>query len=151
MMPAHPGFPVELRLSLDTAPSPDIRAALGRAIDAFHAQTVPQDLQRFGLLLHDGSGQLAAGLCFVLSWQWMFVEALWVSEAWRGRGVGGALLLQAEQQAAEAGCRSAWLDTFQARDFYLRFGYQPFGALEDYPPGQTRFFMRKRLLVVSDQ
>jgi GNAT superfamily N-acetyltransferase len=100
--------------------------------------------------VHDEAGQLTAGLCFVLAWQWMFVEALWVDEAWRGRGVGAALLRQAEEQAATSGCHSAWLDTFQARDFYLRFGYEPFGALEDYPVGQTRFFLRKRLVVVGD-
>jgi GNAT superfamily N-acetyltransferase len=144
------GLPAGLRLSLETAPSQEIRGALGQAIDAHHARTVPRDSQRFALVVHDEAGQLAAGLCFVLAWQWMFVEALWVGDAWRGRGIGAALLLRAEQQAAAAGCHSAWLDTFQARDFYLRFGYEPFGALEDYPPGQTRFFLRKRLFAASD-
>ena len=142
-------FPTNLRLSLDTAPSAELRGALGHAIDAFHALTVPRDQRRFALLLHDEAARLAAGVCFVLAWQWMFVEALWVGDAWRGQGIGAAMLSRAEQQAAAAGCHSVWLDTFQARDFYLRFGYQPFGALEDYPPGQTRHFLRKRLLPES--
>ena len=144
-------FPAELQFSLDPAPSPDVRATLGQAIDAFHAQTVPRDARRFALLLHDATGQLAAGSSCVLAWQWMFVNALWVGEPWRSRGIGAALLTRAEQQAAEAGCHSAWLDTFQARDFYLRLGYELFAALEDYPPGQTRTFLRKRLRVVRNQ
>jgi N-acetylglutamate synthase-like GNAT family acetyltransferase len=139
-----PGFPVELRLSVEHGPSPDVRRALGEAIDAFNARTVPQDVQRFALLLHEGE-RLAAGLSGVLAWQWLFVAALWVDDAWRGRGVGTALLARAEAHAVAAGCHSAWLDTFQARDFYAALGYREFGALEDYPPGQTRYFMRKRL------
>ena len=80
-----------------------------------------------------------------LSWGWLFVEAVWVSEALRGRGVGRALMAAAERHARESGCHSVWLDTFQARDFYLSLGYETFGVLEDYPPGQQRSFMRKAL------
>lgn len=139
-----PEFPEALRLSFEPAPSPDIRRVLGEAIDAFNARTVPQEVHRFALLLHEGE-RLAAGLIGVLSWQWLFVAALWVDDAWRGQGVGTALLARAEAHATAAGCHSAWLDTFQAHDFYAALGYREFGALEDYPPGQTRYFMRKRL------
>jgi ribosomal protein S18 acetylase RimI-like enzyme len=139
-----PEFPAELRLSFEPAPSPDIRRVLGEAIDAFNARTVPQDARRFALLLYEGE-RLAAGLHGVLAWQWLYVTSLWVDDAWRGRGVGRALLTRAEAYAAAAGYHSAWLDTFQARGFYAALGYREFGALEDYPPGQTRYFMRKRL------
>jgi ribosomal protein S18 acetylase RimI-like enzyme len=139
-----PELPAALRLSFEPAPSPDIRRVLGEAIDAFNARTVPQDARRFALLLHEGE-RLAAGLHGVLAWQWLYVTTLWVDDAWRGRGVGRALLTRAEAHAAAAGCHSAWLDTFQARGFYAALGYREFGALEDYPPGQTRCFMRKRL------
>ncbi|HTI82066.1 MAG TPA: GNAT family N-acetyltransferase [Acetobacteraceae bacterium] len=139
-----PEFPEALRLSFEPAPSPDIRRVLGEAIDAFNARTVPQDVQRFALLLHEGE-RLSAGLIGVLAWQWLFVAALWVDDAWQGQGVGTALLARAEAHAAAAGCHSVWLDTFQARGFYAALGYREFGALEDYPPGQTRYFMRKRL------
>ncbi len=139
-----PEFPEALRLTFEPAPSPELRRVVGEAIDAFNARTVPQDAQRFALLLHERE-RLAAGLFGVLAWQWLFVAALWVDDAWRGRGVGTALLARAEAHGAAAGCHSVWLDTFQARGFYVALGYCEFGALEDYPPGQTRYFMRKRL------
>jgi N-acetylglutamate synthase-like GNAT family acetyltransferase len=143
-------IPAELRLTFDDAPSVETRRVLGREIDAYNARTVPQDTQRFAILLHDANNRLVAGLSRVLAWQWLFVDALWVSDAWRGHGIGRALLAQAEARAVAAGCHSAWLDTFQARGFYLALGYQEFGALNDYPPGQTRYFFCKRLAAAPD-
>jgi hypothetical protein len=35
---------------------------------------------------------------------------------------------------------------FQALLFYERLGYEQFAALEDYPPGHSRHFLKKRLL-----
>ncbi len=90
------GIPAELRLSFDRAPPVETRNALDREINAFHARTVPHDAQRFALLLRDTDNHLAAGLSGVLSWQWLFVEALWVGDAWRRRGIGRALLARAE-------------------------------------------------------
>ena len=140
-----PSLPHGLRLSLDPAPTLETRNTLWQEINAHNARTVAQDTRRFALLLHDGEGKLVAGLGGALSWQWLFVDALWVSDAWRGHGLGRALLERAEAHALAEGCHSAWLDTFQAREFYLARGYQEFGTLEDYPPGQTRSFLRKKL------
>ena len=71
------------------------------------------------------------------------------NDDWRGQGVGRALMGHAEAHARERECHSAWLDTFQARGFYEALGYVPFGELEDYPPGQSRYFLRKRLVATS--
>jgi GNAT superfamily N-acetyltransferase len=133
-------------LAFDPAPSAEIRGALGRAINAFHSRTVPHESQRFAFLLRGADGQLAAGLVGVLSWGWLFIEAVWVDDALRGQGVGRTLMSRAETHALCQGCHAAWLDTFQARDFYLALGYEPFGALENYPEGQTRAFLRKTLM-----
>jgi len=143
-MPEDP-LPATLRLTLDPAPTREFRAGLGVAIGDFHSRTVPTDTRRFALLLHDQTDTLVAGLSGTLSWQWLFVEALWVDESWRGQGLGRTLLAQAETHAHTQGCDNAWLDTFQALDFYLSQGWQSFGTLDDYPPGQTRHFLRKSL------
>jgi ribosomal protein S18 acetylase RimI-like enzyme len=132
-------------LELDPAPAPETRATLAREINDFNSRAFPYAPVRFAFLSRDAAGALQAGVMGTLSWGWLFVEAVWVSEALRGRGVGRILMEAAERHAREAGCHSVWLDTFQAQDFYLRLGYETFGVLDDYPHGQRRAFMRKTL------
>ena len=45
------------------------------------------------------------------------------------------------------GCTRVFLQTysFQAKDFYQKLGYQVVGQLDDYPPGQSFYWMRKEL------
>ena len=53
----------------------------------------------------------------------------------------------AEACALGRGCFAAALDThsYEALGFYQKRGYEVFGALEDCPPGHTKYFLRKRL------
>jgi GNAT superfamily N-acetyltransferase len=134
-----------IRITIDEAPSREDRKVVERAIDDFNARTVPGRDQRFALLLRDAGGALVGGLDGVIGWEWLFVNNLWVHDALRGQSYGRDLLARAERRALEHGCHSVWLDTFQALGFYEKCGYSVFGALEDYPPGQTRYFLRKRL------
>jgi ribosomal protein S18 acetylase RimI-like enzyme len=57
------------------------------------------------------------------------------------------LLQEAEAIAVKRGCHHSHLDTysFQAPEFYEKQGYRRFGELPDYPPGHTRYFLRKDL------
>ena len=146
MMNPAPALPGNLLLTLDTDPPLAFRAELGQRIQAFHAETVPVQSSRFALQLHDAENRLLGGLSGVLAGGWLFVDALWVDAGLRGRGAGRALMARAETHAKAADCHSAWLDTFQASGFYEALGYRVFGALEDYPGGQTRVFLRKRLI-----
>lgn len=99
------------------------------------------------LFLRDESGAIHGGLLAEVYFGWMFVAILWVDGAHRGGGWGKALLEKAEGEAVARGCQGVWLDTFsfQAPGFYQKLGYDVFGTLEDYPPGFTRYFLRKRL------
>ena len=142
---AEPPVPDGFRLTLEMDPPMAFRAGMGQAINAFHSQTVPFASSRFALALRDESAGLAGGLSGAISWGWLFIDAVWVHADLRGKGAGSALMARAERHGAAAGCHSVWLDTFQAKAFYLRLGYSEFGALEDYPNGQTRYFLRKRL------
>jgi GNAT superfamily N-acetyltransferase len=132
-------------LEFDPSPAPETRATLAREINDFNSQAFPYAPTRFAFLSRDEAGALQAGVMGTMSWEWLFVEAVWVSEALRGRGVGRALMAAAERHARASGCHSVWLDTFRAEPFYLGLGYETFGVLDDYPPGQRRAFMRKAL------
>ncbi len=135
-----------LHLVRDENPSLETRDELSQRIDDFNARTVPFAWRRFALLLRDDAGRLRGGLSGILYWDWMFIDNLWVDDGLRGRGIGTELMNCAEQHAAARGCHSVWLDTFQARGFYEKLGYGVFGLLEDYPLGQQRAFMKKRLV-----
>jgi ribosomal protein S18 acetylase RimI-like enzyme len=134
-----------LRLALDTDPPAGFRAELGQLINRFHGEIVPFQASRFTLRLEDQGGRLVGGLSGVMSWGWLFIDALWVHSDRRGQGIGRVLMAHAESHAVAAGCHSAWLDTFRACGFYEAIGYSVFGTLEDYPADQTRSFLRKCL------
>jgi ribosomal protein S18 acetylase RimI-like enzyme len=138
-------FPEGYSLDFDATPSAEVRATMAREINGFHSRTVPHESNRFAWLVRNPSADIVAGLIGVISWEWLFIEAIWVGDALRGQGMGRLLMSRAEAHAVAAGCHSAWLDTFQAQDFYLRLGYEVFGILDNYPKSQTRSFLRKRL------
>ncbi|MET9275251.1 GNAT family N-acetyltransferase [Kribbella sp. NPDC003557] len=80
-------------------------------------------------------------------WHWLTIDTMWVDEAYRGRGIGGALLRAVEDEARGRGCRWAEVTTFdfQAPEFYRRAGYEEYGVKRDYPPGHANYFFRKDL------
>ncbi len=57
------------------------------------------------------------------------------------------MLNEAETIAKDMGSKLVHLDTFdfQAKDFYLKQGYNVFGKLEDCPESHVRYFMSKIL------
>lgn len=102
------------------------------------------------ILLQEGSA-LVGGIVGFTRWNWLFVKMLWVQESLRHQGCGSRLLQLAEQIAIERGCIGSRLNTlsFQAQGFYEKVGYEIIGQLDDYPPGQTHYFLCKRLQVSS--
>lgn len=97
------------------------------------------------IAVRDAEGGVIGGLWGTTSYEWLFTSLLVVPETLRGQGIGRRLMTMAHDEAMARGCRGAWLDTFefQARGFYERLGYQVFGEIPEYPPGYSRFFMRK--------
>jgi GNAT superfamily N-acetyltransferase len=87
------------------------------------------------------------GLWAKVFYDWLFVDLLFVPQAFRGQDLGRRLMAEAERAAVERGLVGVWLDThsFQAPGFYETLGYEAFGSLPDYPRGETRTFYRKML------
>jgi ribosomal protein S18 acetylase RimI-like enzyme len=78
---------------------------------------------------------------------WLEVSILWVDEAYRGQGLGSALIERAEAEAVQRGCLYARLSTgrYQAPEFYAKLGYVLYGTLENCPPGETSYYFWKPL------
>jgi GNAT superfamily N-acetyltransferase len=96
--------------------------------------------------LRDARGTVIGGLLGETNAGWLFINALWVDEAQRGRGHGSRLLAAAEAEAQTRNCIGVYLYTysFQARPFYERAGYRVFGELPDHPPGSVKYYLAKR-------
>jgi GNAT superfamily N-acetyltransferase len=99
------------------------------------------------IIARAADGTVVGGVHAETMWGWLHVATLAVHEEWRGQGLGTRLLAAVEDEGVRRGCTNVWLDTFsfQAKPFYERHGYRVFGTLEDFPPGETRYFMTKAL------
>lgn len=132
----------------ESASEADARAVINGLVEFNDARAEPERFAPLALFVRGQSGALHGGLLGATQWRWLHVSHLWIDESLRGRGFGRELLLRAEAEAVARGCLHAHLDTFsfQARGFYERLGYRLFGALDEYPAGHTRYFLRKRLV-----
>ena len=72
---------------------------------------------------------------------------LWVEEAYRCKGIGSALIQEAEKKARKLGCYLAMIGTFdfQAKSFYESHGYMVNDTMTGVPRGHEHYFMSKRL------
>lgn len=138
-----------IAIEVVATPSEADRRAILTPLQAYNREKLAWPApETFAILLRDdASADAVGGLWARVSWGWMFVELLFVPERLRGEGVGTRLLASAEDLARQKGCTGIWLDTFsfQAPDFYRKHGYAAFGALDNYPNEEKRFFFQKRL------
>ena len=130
------------------APSPEEERAIHLGIAwGDPSDAGPRNYSRLSWILRAPDGSVVGGLLAARVWSWLIIDALWVAEPLRGRGLGGRLLRQAEQMAASQGCTDALLGTFdfQVRGFYERHGYRVYGHLDGFPTGHVHYHMAKSL------
>jgi ribosomal protein S18 acetylase RimI-like enzyme len=141
-------MPEQPELIFEPFPSDDLRRFIEDNVSTFTmAMTGAVDYQPMGYFLRQERGEWVGG-CLGNVWaEYLHVQWLWVAPSLRGRGLGATLLRAAETMGQDNGAAHATLDTFSpvAKRFYLRQGYEVFGTLEDYPPGYSKFFLRKKL------
>lgn len=109
------------------------RAAVGR-----------DDGRGLGFVVHDDAGVLI-GAVAGHSWAGMAeIVQLWVDEAYRGNGLGRALIEAAKAEAATRGCVSVFVMSydFQAPGLYEKCGFRPVAEVEGWPPGHTHVVLR---------
>lgn len=136
------------KLELTDSDQPEVRKLLYGGLAAHNRKSVdaPQVRPLWILLRQEDRGPVIGGLMGATAWSHFRIEALYVPELMRGTGIGSRIVRMAEEEARRRGCIGVWLDTysFQAREFYERLGYGVLGEIADYPPGHTRYFMKKR-------
>ena len=111
-------------------------------------QTDPSDeVVTLNLIVRADDGTVTGGLLGRTWWGWLYINILWIHADLRGQDLGTQLMQMAEEEGRNRSCHSVFLDThdFQALPFYQKLGYETFGELEDFPPGHTRYYLKKRL------
>ncbi|AVP64546.1 GNAT family N-acetyltransferase [Clostridium sporogenes] len=109
-------------------------------------QEVP--LLSINRVIEDTNGEIIAGiLSKMYCWNCIYIDALWVKEEYRKDKLGTKLLKEIEKIAKEKDCHLIHLDTFdfQAKDFYIKHGYEIFGVLDQCPENHKRYFMKKSI------
>jgi GNAT superfamily N-acetyltransferase len=137
-------------ITLTDDPDPHALETISQRITRFNetASNRPNDFLPLVVIVSDpDSGETLGGLSAWTSFAHLHIDLLYLPESLRGCGLGSRIMGQAEEEAIRRGCVGVWLDTFsfQARGFYEKLGYTVFGSIKDYPPGQSRFFLKKRL------
>jgi GNAT superfamily N-acetyltransferase len=128
-------------------PAPGTFQAMFQALDESSRSLIgPAQPRLLVIPIHAEDGSVAGGFWGATMFEWLHVGLLFVPETQRFQGVGSALMAAAEAEAHNRGCRGAYVDTFsfQAAPFYEKLGYTRFGILEDYPPGHSQVYLRKR-------
>jgi GNAT superfamily N-acetyltransferase len=136
------------RLAVEASPDPaDLAALEERVAAAAGAATRVPEEEDLAVLVRDADGRLVAGISGLVWAGCCELQAMWVEERLRGRGLGRALMLAAEDEARRRGCD---LVAFHAYDLlekglYERLGYEVVGVIEGWPPGSAARWYRKDL------
>ena len=135
------------------SPPPGTFQAIIHALDeSSRALIGPAKPRLLVIPIHGDDGKVIGGFWGATMFEWLHVGMLFVPESLRCQGFGSGLMAAAESEARKRGCRGAHVDTFsfQAAPFYQKLGFTLFGVLEDYPPGHSQLYFRKRFEVSSD-
>lgn len=127
-------------------PGTDEYAHLDQRLIAFNRDHVEWETDIFQVILRSEDNQLIGGARGIVRMQAVEVRGLWLDPEYRNSGWGERIIRCLEQEAEKRGAKSALLDTydFQARQFYERLGYRPFGTFT-YPQGTERHYLHRTL------
>ncbi len=124
-------------------------AYIGGKIDEIVPHEVDADEEEFVLKVENEAGEIIGGCiaeAYEFHWARVLLNALWVDERWRRRGIGSMILREVERIAREKGCRVVTLGTasYMARPFYEKHGYTVFTTLKK-PNGYLSYSLVKYL------
>lgn len=112
------------------------------AFSPYHKKSRKDGLNTyFDIRLED---ETLGGMCGLIYWNMMEIEDFYIEESLRNQGIGGTLMDEAINMAKESGLNFIILRTFsfQAKEFFEKFGFKVIGEITDYPPGESYYTMR---------
>jgi GNAT superfamily N-acetyltransferase len=121
---------------------------IGGGIQNYNIKQAGEDHgQTMCFVIQSPDEEVVGGVIAATHWDWLYIDLMWIQQEFRGHGYGQRLLELVEEKARELGAKNAYLDTFsfQALDFYKKYGYQVFGELKDFPVGHQRYYLTKQL------
>ena len=136
------------RLAVEASPDPaDLALLEERVAAAASAAARVEDEQDLAILVRDADGRLVAGISGLVWAGCCELQAMWVDERLRGRGLGRALMVAAEDEARRRGCGLVAFHAYDllAKSLYERLGYEVVGVIESWPAGSAARWYRKDL------
>jgi GNAT superfamily N-acetyltransferase len=101
----------------------------------------------FGIFARGDDGRVVAGLSAIVWGGYCELQAMWVEESLRNRGLARALMSGAEAEARRRGCTLVVFHAYDllTRGLYERLGYETVGIIENCPAGSAARWYRKVL------
>jgi GNAT superfamily N-acetyltransferase len=105
------------------------------------------DEQEFAIFARDDDGRIVAGISAIVWGGYCELQAMWVKESLRSRGLAFALIADAETEARRRGCALVVFHAYDllTRGLYERLGYETVGVIEGCPAGSAARWFRKLL------
>ena len=96
----------------------------------------------------DDEGRVLAGISGIVWGGYCDLQAMWVEDRLRGRGLARALVAAAEDEARRRACALVVVHAYDllTPGFYERLGYETTGVIEGCPAGSAARWYRKDLL-----
>ena len=140
------GHMAEIHLEFERVePDEDVYADYSARFGDYNSEHSGWTIETYSYVLRQGGAIVAGGRGHVYLGA-LEIRGLWVDDAFRGTGIGAALLHRIEDEARDRGATKSWLYTYswQAEGFYAAHGYRVFARF-DFPHGHHRLDMQKSL------
>ena len=131
----------------DNTPEADMDVILEGVREYNRNNCGPDKNRPLNIIIRDDQNNIIAGLLADTWGQVCYIHTVWTAQHRRHTGLGTRLMQNAEQHAKQRGCTIAYVDTysFQAPDFYTKFGFKPIATLDGFPRNIVQRFYRKTI------
>jgi len=125
----------------------EIDAIEDRIYEHNSAATGQDDVRNLGFIVRNGAGRLI-GAAAGYTWSGTSeLRQMWVDSAYRGKGLGRALLNAFVAEARRRGVRRIWVASyeFQAPEMYEKAGFQRMAEFDGWPEGHRNIVLCRTL------